>query len=120
MNIVVCTVCMFWWFFFTGSKFIMENAMESLTPDSCKICLRDNDLTSLHHLEYLACLIEVDLSHNALRHICDGFLLQRVRVLDLSHNDIETCEGLGSLDGLQTLDLSYNCILLMLLLYILF
>ncbi|KAI0228805.1 Geranylgeranyl transferase type-2 subunit alpha [Lamellibrachia satsuma] len=90
------------------SKFIMENAMESLTPDSCKICLRDNDLTSLHHLEYLACLTEVDLSHNALRHICDGFLLQRVRVLDLSHNDIETCEGLGSLDGLQTLDLSYN------------
>ena len=89
----------------------MENAIESLASASCKICLRDAGLTLLHHLEYLACLAEVDLSHNALRHIQDGFLLQHVHVLDLSHNKITTCEGLGGLDGLQTLDLSYNCIL---------
>ena len=99
----------------TGSQILMENAIESLSADSRKMCLRDAGLTSLHHLEYLACLTEIDLSHNALRHIHDGFLLQHVHVLDLSHNEITTCEGLGGLDGLQTLDLSYNCILAVLI-----
>ena len=99
--------------FIPGSKFIMENEIESLSPDSRKICLRGNDLTSLSHLQYLACLTEVDLSHNALRHVRDGFLLQRVCMLDLSHNEMVTCEGVAGLPALHTLDLSHNRILSM-------
>ena len=106
-SLLSCSLCQF----VAGSKFIMENALESLSPDSHRICLRGNDLTSLSHLQYLACLAEVDVSHNALRHIRDGFLLQRVCTLDLSHNEMATCEGLAGLPALQTLDLSHNRIL---------
>jgi Leucine-rich repeat (LRR) protein len=93
---------------FIGSKIQMETALESLEPFVQFFALRGERLTTTYHLEHLCAMKTVDLSHNALRHLRTGFLLQNVIELNLNNNQIVDCQGLKRLPKLEILNLSNN------------
>ena len=97
-------------FIFTGSRFIVETAMET-SGSQTTLSLKGQSLTTMCRTQLLPLLQELDLSDNSLRQLRDFAFLQRLRCLNLAANKLKSCRGLGRLPCLTSLDLSHNRIL---------
>lgn len=87
----------------------MEDAIESHSSNAQRsFCMTGKQLTVAYHLEHLAGMVDVDMSHNALIHMKSGHLLQSIRKLKLNDNHLRTCDGIERLLQLEELDLSNN------------
>lgn len=87
----------------------MEDAIESHSSNAQRsFCITGRQLTVAYHLEHLAGMVDVDMSHNALIHMKSGHLLQSIRKLKLNDNHLRTCDGIERLLQLEELDLSNN------------
>ena len=96
-----------------GSKYVIENAIESI-PESTSsriFSLSGQELTACYHSDCLVTMETVDLSNNLLRRLSGGAQMACVKVLNLDHNCLETCDGLGGMLNLQLLCLRHNRIL---------
>ncbi|KAL0215647.1 hypothetical protein P9112_007831 [Eukaryota sp. TZLM1-RC] len=72
--------------------------------------LSNNELTSLHNINYLPNLTHLDCSHNKLNDIEDVVSLRSLKILLLSHNNLSSLTGLEYLHSLEVLDLSHNAL----------
>lgn len=91
------------------SRFIVEMAIES-SHNPKKLCLKGENLTRMHRTELLPLLQELDLSNNALQHVCGFSFLHSLQCLNLSHNKLRSCRGLTPMPCLTSLSLSNNLI----------
>ncbi|XP_067171093.1 LOW QUALITY PROTEIN: geranylgeranyl transferase type-2 subunit alpha [Apteryx mantelli] len=87
----------------------LEGAGEAPPPDGPRLCLAGRELTSLPLLERLGLVTGLELGGNRLRGPPAGLGgLRRLRVLDLSHNEVATLAGLPPLPRLEELLLDGN------------
>ena len=86
----------------------METAIQELALDLDTFQLTNRHLTAAYHLEHLVAMTTVDLSYNVLTSLTTGYLLQSVRILNLSHNKLKTCDGIENLPCLLVLNISHN------------
>ena len=113
-----------------SSKILLEHQwakLETFRTISCGITCMDqtlhfmpkltsldmsyNDITHIVHLQDCSLLMDINLSHNRIRVLSNlERVLGNVLKLDLSHNFIESLDGLDKLHSLQRVDLSYNLI----------
>ena len=83
-------------------SFLMLPSLEHLD-------LSDNDLFDVVNLERCYKLSTLNLSYNRIDSLLDfGFTLGSIRELNLSHNKIQSLEGLDRLLALEKLDLRHN------------
>jgi len=92
----------------TGSRIVMEIAIENLPANSRCFSLSGEELTVAYSLEHLSAMTSVDLSENRLRHLRAAHHMQFVRELNLSSNSLTDCHGFELMPRLETLDLSHN------------
>ncbi|XP_005082442.1 leucine-rich repeat and guanylate kinase domain-containing protein isoform X4 [Mesocricetus auratus] len=72
-----------------------------------QLILDNNEIEEINGIENCVCLTHLSLAGNKITTI-NGLGTLPIKVLCLSHNQIETITGLEELKALQKLDLSYN------------
>ncbi|KAH0460168.1 hypothetical protein IEQ34_010831 [Dendrobium chrysotoxum] len=85
-----------------------NNIIKSLNTFSTVAHIPGSGLKVIPSISAFACLRTVNLSGNCIVNITPGSLPKSLHTLDLSRNNISTIEGLGNLERLRVLNLSYN------------
>ncbi|XP_015905154.1 geranylgeranyl transferase type-2 subunit alpha isoform X2 [Parasteatoda tepidariorum] len=93
-----------------GSKFVIENMIESLPVDVRSIDLSKNHLTSLHHFDHFLLIEHIDLSSNNLTSIYPFQYLVYLKSAILDDNQLTTFHGVENLKHLKSLSVQRNCI----------
>ena len=97
--------------FSSGSKFIIENVLETLPTDSTTLDLSNRQLTTLTHLDSMVTMETIKLSGNCLRELPDLAYLQCVQAMVLDGNRIHSCRNFRHLSSLEELSICDNSIL---------
>ncbi|XP_054719444.1 geranylgeranyl transferase type-2 subunit alpha-like [Uloborus diversus] len=93
-----------------GSKFVIENTIETLPVDATEINLANRGLTSLHHFDQFILIEKIDLSSNCLISIFPLCHLICVKTIILDDNQLTDLEGLENLTQLKILSVKRNLI----------
>ena len=96
---------------FTGSRFTLENYLETYDFNTRVLTLCGRGLTTMCHLELLPLVEKVDLSNNSLIDVKNFSCMHCVKDLILDSNQISDISELSFLPNLELLSLKNNCIL---------
>jgi len=97
--------------YFSDSRFIIENHLESYDFSTRVFSLVSQNLTTVYHPELLSMVVKVDFSNNNLTSVKGFNCFVCVRELTLDGNKISDIEELSYLSNLTQLSMKKNCIL---------
>ncbi|XP_074644126.1 geranylgeranyl transferase type-2 subunit alpha-like [Tubulanus polymorphus] len=90
------------------SKYLIENSIETLSPENRKIDLNGKNLTGIYHPEHLALCTHVDLSQNRISSLKNVNLIACVQELNLEGNQLSSVCDVEGLQFLQKINLKNN------------
>ncbi|KAG8187795.1 hypothetical protein JTE90_025833 [Oedothorax gibbosus] len=93
-----------------GSKFVIEDVLETLPLEATEVDLSNRQLTSLCHFEQLILIQKINLSSNNLMSVYPLRHLISVESIILDDNEIASLDGIQELNYLRSLSLKRNSI----------
>ncbi|KFM63458.1 Geranylgeranyl transferase type-2 subunit alpha, partial [Stegodyphus mimosarum] len=91
-----------------GSKFVIEDIIETLSVEADVVNFSNKKLTSLHHFDQLLLIEKIDLSSNYLTSIYPLCFLICVKDINLDNNQLTNLDGLENLQNLKSLSVKKN------------
>ncbi|XP_055952485.1 geranylgeranyl transferase type-2 subunit alpha-like [Argiope bruennichi] len=91
-----------------GSKFVIEDTIESLPVEATEVNLSNKKLTRLCHFDQLILIEKIDLSSNNLTSVYPLRYLMCVKSINLDDNQLSSLEGVEELENLEILSIKRN------------